>query len=105
HARAWDGQLRRALGDGLEIGEILAEDALFELELAGDSQRCRGELDVALLVMKLNLEVILNLGRTTQLIQEIHVPRGAPELAVGNALQPDVFLHLHDVADRSVLDG
>ena len=38
------------------------------------------------------------------LVHEIHVPRRAAELAVGDALQADVFLHLHGGADRVVLD-
>ena len=32
------------------------------------------------------------------------MPGGAAELAVGGGLKADVLLHLHDVADRLVLD-
>jgi hypothetical protein len=32
------------------------------------------------------------------------VPRGAAKLAVGGRLQPDVALHLYDLADGLVLD-
>ena len=39
-----------------------------------------------------------------QLVDEVHVPRSTPEFPVGRALQPDVALHLHDLADRVILD-
>jgi hypothetical protein len=34
---------------------------------------------------------------------KFHVPGRAPELSVGGALQADVLLHAHDVADGVVL--
>ena len=40
-----------------------------------------------------------------ELVDEVHVPRGAAELAVGGRLQPDLLLLAHDVADRLVLDA
>ena len=39
-----------------------------------------------------------------ELVDEVHVPRSTPEFPVGRALQPDVALHLHDLADRVILD-
>ena len=32
------------------------------------------------------------------------MPRAAPELAVGDALEPDLLLHPHEIADRGILD-
>ena len=40
-----------------------------------------------------------------ELVDEVHVPRAAAELAVGRDLEADVLLHPHRVADRLVLDG
>jgi hypothetical protein len=39
-----------------------------------------------------------------ELLEEIDVEVGAPELAVGDALQADVFLEPDDLGDRVVLD-
>ena len=39
-----------------------------------------------------------------ELVDEVHVPRGAAELAVGRRAEPDVLLHRHGLADRVVLD-
>jgi hypothetical protein len=39
-----------------------------------------------------------------ELVDEVHVPGGPAELAVGRALEAEVFLHAHDVGDGSVLD-
>src|SRR5262249_1963813 len=39
------------------------------------------------------------------LVYEVHVPGGPPELAVGDRSQPDVVLHPDRVADRVVLGG
>ena len=41
---------------------------------------------------------------TLELLQKIDVKIGAPELAVGDALEAEIFLQAHDVADRRVLD-
>ena len=39
-----------------------------------------------------------------ELVDEVHVPGRAAELAVGDVLQADVLLQRDDVADRRVLD-
>jgi hypothetical protein len=39
-----------------------------------------------------------------ELVDEVHVPGSAAELAVGGGAQPGIFLHLHGFADRLVLD-
>ena len=62
------------------------------------------ELDVALGVVELDRQVARRLGDAVERVDEVHVPGGAAELAVGDRLQPDLLLHAHDVADRLVLD-
>jgi hypothetical protein len=44
-------------------------------------------------------------GDAAELVDEVHVPGGAAELAVGRRPQPTVLLLAHDVADRLVLDA
>ena len=41
---------------------------------------------------------------TAEPVDEVHVPGGAAELAVGGRLQTDVLLHRDHIADRVVLD-
>ena len=73
---------------------------LLELQLAGDAQRGGREFDVALLVVKLApVRLSCALVDAADLVEEIHVPGAAAELAVGNPLQADLLLHLDDVAD------
>ena len=68
-------------------------------------QRGRRELDVALLIVKASLLPVLVGRHAADLVQEVHVPGAPAELAVGDAFEADVFLHLHDVADRAVFDA
>src|SRR4029077_15393153 len=105
-----DGQLRgrpRGRRGGGVAGELEggAEDGGVPPELAGDPHRRRGELDVAGLVVEHAPQVLLDLLHTGDLVYEIHVPGGPPELAVGDRAQPDVRLHRDRLADRGVLDG
>ena len=106
HARRRDGQLRRpGRDDRLQEREVLAEDRIVDADLAVDLQRGRGEVEVAVGVAEVHLDLLVGLAHAVELVDEVHVPRRAPELAVGRGLQPDVLLHAHDVADRVVLDG
>ena len=89
HARRGYGQLRRPARRRLEEAEVVAEDAAIELELAGDAQRRRREVDVPVLVVELDLHVVLGLGDAANLVDEVHVPGGAPVLTVGNALEAE----------------
>ena len=43
------------------------------------------------------------LGDPVERVDEVHVPGGAAELAVGDRLQPGLLLHADDVPDRLVL--
>src|SRR5262249_38978870 len=60
---------------------------------------------VALLVVELDLDLAGLFRDPVELVDEVHVPRGAAELAVGGGLQPDLLLLPHDLADRIVLDA
>ena len=59
----------------------------------------------ALLVAHLHGQLFVGLVDAVDLVDEVHVPRGAAELAVGGGLQADLLLHAHHVADGLVLDG
>ena len=105
HARRGNRQLRRAVADDrFQELEVVAEDAAVEVQLARHAQAGRREIDVALVAVEVHGDVLLDLLHAADLVHEVHVPRRAAELAVGDALQADVLLHLHDGADRIVLD-
>ena len=53
--------------------------------------------------MELDLQVVLGFGDPANLIDEVHVPRGAPVLAISDTLQADIFLHPDDGADGRIL--
>ena len=101
-----DRQLRRhAAGDlALQEHEVVGEDRVVEVDLVGDGDRGRRELDVAVGVVELDLDVAGDLLHAAELVDEVHVPGRAAKLTVGRALEPDVALHLDDLADRVVLD-
>src|SRR4051794_33401488 len=50
-------------------------------------------------------QVARRLGDAAELVDEVHVPRGAAELAVGGRPEPHLLLHAHDLADGVVLGG
>jgi hypothetical protein len=78
---------------------------VLECDRRVDVQRRRRELDVALLVVELDLErVVGDLLDAAELVDEVHVPGGAPELAVGRAAQADRLLVGDPLADGVVLD-
>ena len=62
------------------------------------------ELDVALFVVELHLEVVVRFGDPANLINEVHVPGRAAVLAVSHPLEPDILLHPDDGSDGGVLD-
>ncbi len=103
HARRRDGQLGRLAGDGLQKREVVAEDAVVQVQRARDAQRRRIELDVALVVVELDIESILRPRYTAHLVQEIHVPGAAAKFTVGDSFQPDVLLQAHDLANGRIL--
>src|SRR3546814_4254885 len=49
-------------------------------------------------------ELAVSDGDAVEALQEIDMEEGAAELAVGDALEPDVLLALHHLADAVVLD-
>ena len=104
HARRGDRELRREPCRLLQEREVVREDRLTDIDPVVDLQGRRFEGDLLLLVAHLDAEVVVALPDATELVDEVHVPRGAAELTVGRGLEPDVLLHPHDVADRVVLD-
>ena len=97
--------LGSGMGHRFEERKVVAENAFVELELALDPQGGGGEFDHALLVAKLNFDVVLHLGGAAHLVQEIHVPGSAAELAVGDSFQAQVLLPADHVADGLVFDA
>ena len=77
---------------------------MIEPHLPLDAWDRRREVEVARLVVEVDPERLLRSDDAAQLVDEIHVPGGAPELAVRRGAQAGLLLHLHRLADRLVLD-
>jgi hypothetical protein len=106
HARRRDGQLGgRGRDRVLHEAEGVGEDRFVQRDGLVDAQRRRRELQPALAVAELDGDGALDGLDPTELVDEVHVPRGTAELAVGRRLQTDVLLHADDVGDRGVLDA
>src|SRR5262249_3110479 len=105
HARRRDRQLRHS-GRRLLVheGEVVAEDRLRDAELAVDVQRRGRELDVAVGAVEPDRDVPRFLRDAVELVDEVHVPRRAAELAVRREVEPDLLLLADDLANRLVLD-
>ena len=95
-----DGRLHRVA----EELEVLAEDRLRDAQLALDVESGRRELDLAVLVHELDRDVSGLVRDPVELVDEVHVPGGAAELAVRGRAQADLLLHPDRLADRLVLD-
>src|SRR5690348_2204707 len=104
HARRWDCELRRRCGHRFQKLEVLAEDTLFELQLADDAERTEGSFNITGLIAELDFQAFSAPGNAADLVKEIHVPRAAAILTVGDALEADVLLHLHRASDGFVLN-
>ena len=82
----------------LEVGEL---DVLDVTHLVDDADRRRCELLGTVGLLHGDGDVGLD---AAELLEEVEVEIGAPELAVGDGLQADVGLEAHDLVDRAVLD-
>ena len=99
HGRRRDRHLRRAAGAtcALEILEVGQLDVLDVAHLVDHAHHRRRELLGAVGLLDRDRDVGLH---AAELLEEIDVEVGAAELAVGDALQADVFLELDDLGDR-----
>jgi hypothetical protein len=99
HARRRDRELRRAVSadDALQRLEVLAEDRRRNADPPGDGGRDGLEGDRPARVVELDVVVLLRALDALQAVDEVHVPRRAAELAVGERTQPDVALQAHRV--------
>ena len=109
HARRRDGQLRGQPLGGLPHGlgeerERVAEDRLAERHLVVHPQRGGLEVQVALGVAEVHLQLLVGAADALELVDEVHVPRGTSQLAVRGRLQAGVALQADDLGDRLVLD-
>ena len=100
HRRRRDAHFRHHLGVGLQELEVLQHRMVAEIDLAGDADALRlglHALELDAVVELIDLDVV-------EAVVEIVVPEHAAVLAVGRALQPDLFLLLDDLRDFLVLD-
>ena len=67
---------------------MLAEDRLRQRHRVVDARLRRAELDVAGLVVELHVHVLVVLADAAELVDEVHVPGRAAELAVGDGCSP-----------------
>src|SRR6185295_10958915 len=99
-ARSRDGHLRRDLGVVLEEPEMLEVRMAREADLAHDAHAFRLGLDAGELDP---LPGGIELG-AVEALEEIELPPGAPEFAVGRELETDGFLLADDFLDLAVFD-
>ena len=83
---------------------MVDEDAVRARQLAVDAEARRRELDVAGMGVEARLDPRRDHGDVGELLEEVEMPEGAAELAVGDRLEAEPFLQLDRVADRLVLD-
>jgi hypothetical protein len=107
HRRRGDGELGGDPTAHARAQEhiVLAEDGLVQPDRPVDLQGGGGELDVSVVVVHPHPDVTVGLAHPAEAVDEIHVPGGAPELAIGGRTQPDIGLHRHHVPDGFVLNG
>ena len=105
HARRRNRELRRdTVADVvLQESEVVGEDRLAEADVFVDAQRGGSEVERAAIVVELHVQLLVRLSHTPELVDEVHVPRRAPEFSVGRGLQTDIALHRDHIADRRVL--
>ena len=108
HRRRRDGQLGRLPlpHDRAQVGEVGTEDRFVDRERRVDVQPGRAPLDRAVGVPEPDHGALV--GDPTDArdrVDEVHVPGGAAQLAVGRSPQADLRLHPDDVGDGLVLDG
>ena len=104
HRRRRDRDLRRARRDRFQKLEIGALNRFRVPHFAGDVHDGRLEIDFAFRAVELDVNAALRLD-ALELRQEIDVKVGAPEFAVGDAAQSQIFLEFDDAADRFILHG
>ena len=101
HARAGDGHLRHQAGMRLEEPEVLEHRVIVRpAELAGDGDALR----LGLHAVELDAVVELDQLAALEMRQEIEMPPGPAELAVGRRLEADLFLPRDDLLDLAVFD-
>src|SRR5215472_14736229 len=100
HRRRGDGHLRRDLAVGFEKLEVRQHRMVGKADLAHDAQPLRLGLHATELDALLGL---VNLDPVEH-AEEVEVPPGAAELAVGRKLKAEFLLLLDDLFDLAVLD-
>ncbi len=104
HAGRGNCQLRRRGRDGFEETKVLAEDRPGQPDLLVYPDGIGGEFQVFLAAMEGHAHLFRQLGDAGDLVEEIHMPGSPTDLAVGDALQPNLLLQLHQAADCGIFD-
>src|SRR2546421_44495 len=102
HRRRRNRDLRRARRGRSQKLKISALNRLRVPYFAGDLHDRRLEIDFAFRAVELDVDAALRLD-AFKLRQKIDVEVRAPEFAVGNPAQSQIFLEFDDAADRLVL--
>jgi hypothetical protein len=99
-----DGDLRGPGRRGSEEPEGLDEDRRRPADPRVDAQIRPREVDVARAAVERHRQRAALAGQAPQPPgEEVHVPRLPPQLAVGDALEPDLLLEAHRLANGRVL--
>ena len=106
HGRRRQRDLRRRARDRHQEFEVVDEDAstLRPRQLARHLHGRRAVQPVAFGGMKFHRQLRRHHLHILEFQHEIPMPGVAVVLAVGDDLEPEIFLHAHDVADRGLLN-
>jgi hypothetical protein len=80
----------------------LGENRRVQAELLRELDGVGSECEIARGGMEGNRDLVVSFGNTADLVEKVHVPGSAAQLAVGDGLQSDFFLLLDEHADRRV---
>ncbi len=103
HCRRGYADLGNAACARLEETEVVGLDTVCVAQPAGDRELRRCEVDFAVAAVELDGDTAVH-GDTLELLEKVDVKVGAPELAVGDRLEADVFLQPRRVTNAGVFD-
>src|ERR1019366_8257912 len=82
--------------------EGVGKDRLVDVDAVVHPQPRRRKRRRAFFILKGQLQLLVGTGDPSELVDEVHVPRGTAKLAVGGGLKAELFLEGDDVVNGAV---